>query len=94
MLLFVVLSDIFADQWLEDKLSNDYFYFEQLGLSFAKTLSNLKVECLISTGICINEDNFSGVTDVAVNQSTQTSSEGSWTRGFVPLGNSLLSVRR
>lgn len=28
MLLFVVLSDIFADQWLEDKLSNDYFYFE------------------------------------------------------------------
>lgn len=42
MLLFVVLSDIFADQWLEDKLSNDYFYFEQLGLSFAKTLSNFE----------------------------------------------------
>lgn len=27
MLLFVVLSDIFADQWLEDKLSNDFFFF-------------------------------------------------------------------
>lgn len=27
MLLFVVLSDIIADQWLEDKLSNDFFFF-------------------------------------------------------------------
>lgn len=70
MLLFIVLSDIFADQWLEDKLSNGYFYLSSLDSVLPKLLVMLKMECLISTGICINEDNFSGVTDVAVNQST------------------------
>lgn len=67
MLLFVVLSDIFADQWLEDKLSNDYFYLSSLDSVLPKLLVMLKMECLISTRFCINEDNFSGVTDVAVN---------------------------
>lgn len=70
MLLFVVLSDIFADQWLEDKLSNDYFYLSSLDSVLPKVLVILKMECLTSTRICINEDNFSGVTDVAVIQST------------------------
>lgn len=69
MLLFVVLSNIFADQWLEDKLSNDYFYLSSLNSVLPKLLVILKMECLVSMGICISKDNFSGVTDAAVSQS-------------------------
>lgn len=38
MLLFVVLSDIFADQWLEDKLFNDYFILSSLDSVLPKLL--------------------------------------------------------
>lgn len=46
MLLFVVLSDIFADQWLEDKLSNDYFYLSSLDTVLPKLLVILKMDVL------------------------------------------------
>lgn len=75
MLLFVVLSDIFADQWLEDKLSNDLFIIIIIIIILSssdsvlpKLLQFLKMECLTTKGICVSEDsNFSGVSGVAVN---------------------------
>lgn len=69
MLLFVVLSDILLTSGLKINSLMIIFILSSLDSVLPKLLVILKVECLISTGICINEDNFSGVTDVAVNQS-------------------------
>lgn len=44
------------------------FILSSLDSVLPKLLVTLEVECLISTGICINEGNFSGVTDIAVSQ--------------------------